>query len=335
MIGAPVMATVTFNYGSPLLSDASYTIVGGAIATQSWTPTAGNYTRTNGVDHPKSPATSSESWTWRWDETTGNRNVTVKATDGDGNVFTYPFGPFNVIAPTPSNYVVTAAPAQLGSVGGKWGLFSSSNGVKGVTYSARITMPACFGSGAFVQLVNNNITTSGYVSGGGQYTEPFTQTDAFPSDVRALDAPNTGPVLLGNYSVWLNNGAATQVGVNQYPFGWQPSDAPGQDWPTPDGTKAFTTSVTLTQTFKTYLDFQPNGGIHVQIGEIDWSITATATYKGPAYPMTQAQYQDPNNWTVTAPPPSINGPSYGPQLITWDTNVGDANGKYQTITYGQ
>jgi hypothetical protein len=313
-IGAPVSATVQFSQNSlRRLVDVNYNIDGGAIATQTWTTTTGDYVPTQGIDHPLNPPQISDQWNWCWNEKVEQKWVTVNATDDLGDQFSFPFGPFNTTAPTPSNYVITAAPSQIGTVNGQWGLLSSAGGAQGVHYSALITMPGYGGTGGFVQLVNEQKTVQGMLPVNGQYTQPFTRTTDFPPSLFALDVPrNDGIVYFGGspaYWVTLAPNSPTQVGGYQHPNGWRPTDAPGDFIDVPNGTRALTTSVTFTFDFKTYLDYQPLGGIHVEIAEIDWSITATAQYQGPPYPMTQAQYQSPSNWAVMAPAPSVGAPS--------------------------
>jgi hypothetical protein len=80
--------------------------------------------------------------------------------------------------------------------------------------------------------------------------------------------------------------------------------------------------------FETYLDYQvAGGGLHIELGEVDWTIKAWATYSGPV-PFTGAQYSNPANWTWTINAVSSKTVSTSPQLPLWGINVESAKNLY-------
>jgi len=228
------------------------------------------------------------------------------------------------VAPTASNFQVGVSPATLGAKNGSgpFGLYNGGGKSYGVTYQGSITMGAVNGgTGAFIQVVNVNAYLTDFAGN--------TQGVKFPSSLFALDQPkgNSSPSYGNGYSVALAANATTTVGGPPSFYTPTPTDSPGASLVAPDGVTPAFKIASYQDTFKTYLDYQPPGGIHIEVAEADWTVNGYAQYNGPANP-SPATFSNPSNWILAVS--SVTGPnvSYGPQLVTWTMNVDDAQAQY-------
>jgi hypothetical protein len=316
-IGAPVYSSTTAS-GASLIQSIQYSVDGGAVQSQTWTPTTADYVPTQGVTHSAPPFFQTDSWQFYWDENPGHKTVTNTVTYADGSVWVAQTS-VDTLAPT-GNITLGITDASLGNWqgSGPWGLWSGGSAQYGVTYQGTITMPMINGGlGGFVQVINkNNLDIlPGGVSHGLRY----------PPDLYAEDGPKNVTVpYYGSdkgYNVALAANDTTNVGgIPSMYSQYFPTDAPGTSISPPVILSSFTYSL------KTYLDYQPPGGLHIELAQATWSISGSASYNGPAAG-TLATYQDPANWTVNS---SHTGPnvSTGPQLIKWTMNSNDADAQY-------
>ena len=325
-IGAPVMDWVSAQ-GPNQLASVQYEIQGGAIASQTWTTTTSDYTRTQGITHTFSQVSGypqTDSWNYFWDENPGTKTCTNTVTYTDGSQWVSTAS-VSTVAPTASDFQVSVSQAALGSsaaAGGDFGLWNGAGMAYGVGYQASITMGQVNGgTGGFIQVVNMQGSTTDFA--GNKHGVQF------PAGLFALDQPkgNQTPYFNNNYSVGLAANATTTVGGTPSQYSAVPTDTPGVSLVAADGVTPALQSASYTYTFKTYVDYQAPGGIHIELAEADWTVTGSASYNGPANP-SQATFSDPSNWVVTAN--GVTGPnvSYGPQLIKWTMNVDDAKAQY-------
>jgi hypothetical protein len=133
-------------------------------------------------------------------------------------------------------------------------------------------------------------------SGTGTYAQLVQSSDSYYTSVYGL-AVHNGESTGGGY--WLDN---------TYPYAADPpvtlswdddpvkyvahNDNPGLE----PGSFPFVNSITITNLFKTYLQFQPTGGIPVTIGRIDWGWSCIAIQSNGIWSWTLTTNQPATNW---------------------------------------
>jgi hypothetical protein len=111
-------------------------------------------------------------------------------------------------------------------------------------------------------------------SGIGTYAQLVQSSNSYYVNIMGHEGSSTS----GGY--WLDNNYPYALDTPQL-FSWSDNptkfvahnDNPGLD----PGTFAFRTSIFITNQFKTYVQFQPGGGIPVTIGRVDWGWSCNAT----------------------------------------------------------
>ncbi len=188
-----------------------------------------------------------------------------------------------MLAPTVSNFVVTVPKAAFGT--GPTGNFGVYN--KTVTYSATVAPGAIQGGASgLVQLANLN-----------WYWQDFagnTMGIKFPvgpdgDTLYALDQPNNAPTpYYSQYFVPTPGYAVTTIGGT---IGAKSAavDRPGLDLAIP--AQGWLTDVaSYTMKFQTFANFQAGGGgLHIELAEVDWTITAWVNWTDSVYSGTVHQ----------------------------------------------
>lgn len=291
-----------------LLAKVEYMITGGAVASQTWSTDKGDYVTTTGTTRSwagtaADPYSPGDAWSFYWDQNPGPRAVTVKVTLNDpaSTVTTKTFN-FDVTAPTVSSFKAYGTDTQVS----KWGTSSYSiHQTTSIYMQATLCDVPTSGTLGFVQLVQANDRTVGTTQN---------STTIFPKGMTILDWNGGKTPYMGDYSVAVTpdpmggpiNAGGSASGA---------ADNPAINATIPTSTNNLPNILTelhASRQFDAYLDWQPTGGIHVEIAHLKWSQVADAVYNGPTVaPDVWTQYTVASNWKKTS-----NHPTYGPDGVT-------------------
>jgi hypothetical protein len=134
-------------------------------------------------------------------------------------------------------------------------------------------------------------------SGIGTYAQLVQSSASYFVYIPILGSTPEGSSTQGGY--WLDNNYPYGSDTPQL-FSWSDNptkyvghaDNPGLD----PGMFAFCTSISITNQFKTYLQFQPAGGIPVTIGRVDWGWGCNATHSNGIWSWNCFSNQPTANW---------------------------------------
>ncbi len=181
-------------------------------------------------------------------------------------------GQFAVVAPTIDDF---QPPNSLQVI------FNTNNG-------ASVSAPVTF---------NTYVLPPSDFSGTATYAQLVESSDSYYTSVYGL-AIHNGESTGGNF--WLDNNYPYALDTPQF-LSWDDdpvkfvthNDHPGLE----PGQFPFCTSISITNLFKTYLQFQPTGGIPVTIGRIDWGWSCNATESNGMWSWTLTTNQPAPNWS--------------------------------------
>jgi hypothetical protein len=343
--GGPFQApTVSLSGGGIAWSGGQYTgVVGGAVNVIVSAPTDPSTGLLESVTFSVSGALSGQNYSWaegtsptttgqttmaqgnlvapfafNEDNTTGNHPVTVVAhyQNGDSAPTTINV---NVVQPTVS-FQGDYQPFTFGSLGTTYGLSLGNGYIKpGIEFSASVATPAQFGGQfAIIQLTQmNRAVTANNIpytqkSGGYVLDNPYGFTEdssevTYAAYVSQTFAPNTtGPVPTANYQQNSEYPDVTGVIV----------DSPFVAYFVQNNNPAQTTwtSISINDSFQTYLAYKSTGGVWIGLSQIPWSISGTITIAN-------------GQWSAVNPPglsPSNGGTFNGnnqTSLINWSNSA--------------
>lgn len=319
--------------GQYKLKEVKYTITGGAVSLQVWNKNVGDYTLTTGTTHSwVSPFADSDNYSFCWNETPELKTVKIEATYNDpaSTKITKTFN-YATVAPDVDNigdnvFEAVGRGTQVGYNGTYWGLVQ-----EGPTYFRAnvLTFPS-FGQLGFVQLVNS-------YHGQSIGTEQTVTVD-YPAGMKILDWGG------GEFDTFRTLNNYTKDADLQHTVTVGGVGSPASDSPSITGRKPVALSYTNVwkkfvenMTFDTYLDWQPAGGIHVEIAHLQWTVNATAVYNGSLVdPGVYTEFTDPTKWTVTADHPAglnawiVTG-TEEQKILKWVKNSQQATLEYRIV----
>jgi hypothetical protein len=240
----------------------------------------GNYVNSIIPNPPESPiyttngpivTTNGPCTNWYFNGPGGTVNVGANLILPNGKSLSFAaLGRFAVVAPAIDGFVVN--PLQV--------LFYTNNG-------ASVSAPVNF---------QTYVLPPYNFSGTATYAQLVLSSDSYYTSVYGLPVHN-GESTGGNY--WLDNNYPYAADTPQY-VSWDDDpvkyvahgDTPGLE----QGNFPFVNYLSITNLFRTYLQFQPTGGIPVTIGRIDWGWSCIATESNGIWSWTLTTNQPVPNW---------------------------------------